>query len=74
MLVMQYTRPKPDFKLTKQERAGLLKNYFDFYVEFVGRDPDTLIRKVPRTAFSELNDKIGGLLLQAAKDLATQGE
>ena len=69
---MQYTRPKPDSKLTKQERAALLKSYFDFYAELVRRDPNALIRKAPRTAFSELNNKIGGLLLQAAKNLASQ--
>ena len=69
---MQYVRPKPAFKLSKQERADLLKRYYEFCAQQAGVDVSTLNIKVPRAAFIDLHNRVGELLLETSKRLATQ--
>jgi len=68
---MTYIRPKSDHKLSPDEKRELLKEYFDYYQEVSNTDPEHLNSKLPRSAFDDLLNEIGELILKKAKILAS---
>ena len=68
---MNYIRPKSDHKLSPAEKRELLQEYFDYYHEVSISDPDRLNSKLPRSAFSDLLNEIGCLILEKSKILAS---
>jgi hypothetical protein len=70
--MMTFTRPVNINTLSKEKKLALLKDYVSHYEREAAVDPTTLNRKVPREAFSELLDRIGGLLLQESKSMAIE--
>ncbi|MDX6577106.1 MAG: hypothetical protein QOE96_3059 [Blastocatellia bacterium] len=69
---MAFTRPVNSNALSKEKKLALLKDYVSHYEHEAALDPTTLNRKVPREAFSELLDRIGSLLLQESRSMATE--
>lgn len=69
---MKYAHPKPSVKPAKEERSALLKEYFDLCRHQAAQDAGALNRKVPREAFRDLHERVGLLLLDEAKKLATE--
>jgi hypothetical protein len=69
---MKYRRPQPDSRLAKAARQELLHAYFHEYRPMAQQQPDALNRKIPRAAFAAVLDRIGGLLLEAAAELAQE--
>jgi hypothetical protein len=69
---MKYRRPRPDSRLTKAARQELLRAYFDEYRRMAQQQPEALNRKIAREAFAAVLDRIGGLLLEAAAQLAQE--
>lgn len=67
---MNYTRPKSDHKLSPDEKRVLLQEYFDYYHEVSITNPKRLNSKLPRSAFDDLLNEIGGLILEKVKILA----
>jgi hypothetical protein len=53
-----------------EEKTQLLKEHFDQYAALIKRDPPALNAKAPRSAFENLLNQIGHLLLAEAKRLA----
>ncbi|WIG93163.1 hypothetical protein [Myxococcus sp. SDU36] len=68
---MTYERPKPKAKLSKPERKELLERYYGEYRAWAAEDHSCLNRKVPRGAFNEMLNQVGGLLLEQAGMMAT---
>ena len=68
---MTYIRPKSDHKLSPEEKRELLQEYFDYYHEVSISNPDRLNSKLPRSAFEDLLNEIGELILEKAKILVT---
>ena len=69
---MAFTRPVNVNALSKEKKLALTREYVSHYEREAALDPTTLNRKVPREAFSELLDRIGGLLLQESRRMATE--
>lgn len=68
---MAYKRPRPEAKLSKDERAELLTRYYGEYRAWATEDASQLNRKVPREVFEGLLNQIGELLLEHAAQAAT---
>jgi hypothetical protein len=68
---MTYIRPKSDHALSPGEKKDLLQEYFDYYKEIAVSNPDLLNSKLPRSAFNELIDEIGELILKKADLLSS---
>jgi hypothetical protein len=69
---MTFTRPVNSNALSKEKKLALLKDYVSHYEQEAALDSTTLNRKVPRETFSELLDRIGSLLLQESRRMATE--
>jgi len=67
---MTYTRPKSEHKLSPDEKRELLQEYFDYYHEVSVSNPELLNSKLPRSAFDELINEIGELILEKTEKLA----
>jgi hypothetical protein len=65
-----YKRPKNQITLTKSQREGLLREYFDHYRRMARDNPALLNQKLPRETYKALLDIIGRVLLERTKDLA----
>jgi hypothetical protein len=70
--VPAYQRPQPSQRLTGAERDEFLRRYYEEYAEIAAARPDSLNVKVPRTAFHDLVDRIGAVLLSVSADLARE--
>jgi hypothetical protein len=68
----EYKRPKSRTTLTKAQREGLLREYFDHYRTIAKNNPALLNQKLPREISKALLDVIGGVLLEQTKDLAVK--
>jgi len=68
---MTYIRPKREHKLSLDEKRELLQEYFDYYHEVSVSDPELLNSKLPRSAFDELINEIGELILEKTEKLAS---
>ena len=68
---MTYIRPKSDHNLTPDEKRELLKEYFDYYQEVAVNNPGLLNLKLPRSAFNDLLNDIGKLILSKAEKLSS---
>lgn len=60
---MTYIRPKSEHKFSPDEKKELLQEYFDYYQDVALNDPRRLNSKLPRSAFDELLNEIGELIL-----------
>ncbi len=67
---MPYIRPKSEFQLSPEEKRVLLQEYFEFYQNIAVKKPDLLNSKVTRTAFDDLLNEIGALILKRSELLA----
>jgi hypothetical protein len=67
-----YRRPRNRVSLTKIQRHELLNNYFQHYRAVAATNSALLNQKLPREAFDELLDAVGGFLFQRTKDLASK--
>jgi hypothetical protein len=68
-----YDRPTSRKKLSKAEKLDLLKGYTQYYRKLYAADKTVLNRKVPREAFKDLLDRIGGTLLAESVKFAKAG-
>ncbi len=68
---MTYIRPKSKHKLSPDEKRELLQEYFDYYHNVSLTEPSLLNSKLPRSAFDELLDEIGELILAKARLLSS---
>jgi len=68
---MTYIRPKSEHKLSPEEKRELLQEYFDYYYEVSISNPERLNSKLPRSAFNELINEIGELILGKTEKLAS---
>jgi len=60
--------------MAKEDRATLLREYFDHYRLAVANDPSALNQKIPRAAFADMLDRIGDLvLIEARRTASTPG-
>lgn len=66
---MKYIRPKSDLKLSPEDKRELLIEYFDYYRNVSKSAPQLLNSKLPRSAFDELLNDIGVLILNKASDV-----
>ena len=66
-----YVRPSHSSRLTAAEKTQLLNEHFAHYAALISQNPAALNVKVPRTAFDQLLNQIGSLLLAESKRLAT---
>ena len=72
---MTYTRPKSNHTLSPDEKRDLLQEYFDYYREISKTNPELLNSKLPRSAFDDLLNDIGELIIKRAESLvATDSE
>lgn len=69
---MPYSRPRSAVKLSKDERAELLRAYVAHYCELAQTSPALLNQKIARGAFAPLLDRIGQLLLEEAQRAAVE--
>lgn len=67
---MTYKRPTNRLPLLKADKLNLLKDYIEHYRQLATTDKTALNRKVPREAFNDLLDRVGGLLLAESAKLA----
>jgi len=67
-----YQRKRPGLKLTKSEREELLREHWNFYRAQSKRDPSVLNRKLPRSAFSDLLDELGAIILDRVSEIASR--
>jgi hypothetical protein len=67
---MVYRRPHCERRLTPEEKKELINGYLDFYKGQAQQDIQNLNKKIPREAFEEFLDEIGGLLLQKSALMA----
>ena len=67
----RYVRPANKTPLSKSAKVELLNAYAEHYQQVATSNPAALNAKVPRDAFAEMLDGIGGLLLAHAAGLAT---
>ncbi len=68
---MTYIRPKSNHALSPDEKRDLLQEYFDYYKEVAKNNPELLNSKLPRSAFDELINEIGELILKKTEALAS---
>jgi hypothetical protein len=64
-----YQRPKSGIKLSPEEKLKLIKEYFEYYEKSAKESPNILNSKLSRTAFDELLNKIGFLVLSETEKL-----
>jgi hypothetical protein len=69
---MAYKRAVNAEALTSGEKKALLAEYFAHYEREAARDRTTLNRKLPRTAFSRLIDRIGEVVVEESTRLAEE--
>jgi len=67
---MAYVRPKSAYTLSRDEKRELLQEYFDYYHNASINNPGLLNSKIPRSAFNELLDEIGELILNKSESLS----
>jgi hypothetical protein len=67
-----YVRPRSTATLTKAERTKLIRDNFEHYRSLAAQDHALLSEKIPREAFKDVLDRMGGLLLDEAKKLADE--
>lgn len=67
---MTYIRPKSKFKLTPEEKESLIQEYFDFYKKLTIQNPDLINSKIPRSAFDDLLNEIGELIINKSETFA----
>lgn len=67
---MTYTRPKSVIQISPEEKRSLLQEYFDFYQNIATHKPALLNSKVPRSAFNDLLNEFGELILKKSKTFA----
>jgi hypothetical protein len=70
---MSYIRPKSNHALSPDEKRDLLQEYFDYYREVSKSNPELLNSKLPRSAFDNLLNDIGELILAKAETLTATG-
>jgi hypothetical protein len=71
---MAYVRPINLVPLSKEQNLNLLSEYFEHYRGLIASDKTALNRKVSRSDFSDLLDRIGEVLLaESAKLAETEG-
>jgi hypothetical protein len=70
----QYKRPKSPITLTKTQREGLLREYFDHYRAIAKKNTALLNQKLPREISKAFLDVVGSVLLDQTKDLALKPE
>ncbi len=68
---MAYTRPKSNLALSPDEKRDLLQEYFDYYKEVAENQPELLNSKLPRSAFDDLINEIGELILKKSESLSS---
>jgi hypothetical protein len=68
---MSYQRPTNPNPLSKAEKIELLREYSEYYRSLAITDQSALNSKVPRDAFAALLDRIGKLLLDESKQMAS---
>ncbi len=68
---MSYQRPTNPNPLSKAEKVELLREYSEYYRSLATTDQSALNRKVPRDAFADLLDRIGKLLIDESKQMAS---
>jgi hypothetical protein len=68
----EYKRPKSQIVLTKAQREGLLREYFDHYRAIAKKNPALLNQKLPRDVYKALLHVMGSVLLAQTKDLAAK--
>jgi hypothetical protein len=69
---MPYERRTPRHRLDKTQKveivAALVEHYRDIYPD----EPDALNRKLPKSAFADLLDEVGELLVERSRSMATE--
>lgn len=70
--MIAFTRPANINALSKETKLTLPKDHVSHYEREAALEPTALNRKIPREAFSELLDRIGGLLLQESRKMAIE--
>ncbi|MGC9198853.1 MAG: hypothetical protein ACP5E5_07925 [Acidobacteriaceae bacterium] len=69
---MAYERPKSP-SLPPEEKRILLKQYVEHYWALYKRNPNALNAKLPKSAFDDLLNKLGEMLLAESRSLASNG-
>ena len=68
---MSYQRPTNPNPLAKAQKVELLREYSEYYRKLAATDQSALNQKVPRDAFVAMLDRIGNLLIDESKQIAT---
>jgi hypothetical protein len=68
---MAYVRPTNAAALSPEAKNVLLKKYGDFYRELAAGNPGELNKKLPRSALEGALDRLGAVIVEEAKILAT---
>lgn len=68
---MAYARSENQKPLSKPEKVSLMRDYIDHYRRLAQVDPAVLNVKVPRDAFEGLLDRVGELLVEESRRLAS---
>jgi hypothetical protein len=68
---MAYERPENKLPLSPEEKPVLLKQYFEYYRGLYEKNPSALNAKLPRSAFDDLLNELGEMLLERSKSLAS---
>jgi hypothetical protein len=72
---MAYERPENKLPLSPEEKPVLLKQYFEYYRGLYEKNPSALNAKLPRSAFDDLLNELGEMLLAKSGSLASiEGE
>ena len=67
----RYVRPRT-VKLAKTERAKLIRDNFQHYKAIAVEDQKLLSQKISSDGFKDVLDRVGALLIDEAKELATK--
>jgi hypothetical protein len=67
---MAYERPRPKVKLNKEQRLALLDEYYQHYRKIAKENPALLNQKLESSAFRELLQQVGELLVSRSGELA----
>lgn len=68
---MSYKRPTNANPLTKADKVQLLREYSQYYRQLINTDQSAMNRKLPREAFAQLLDRIGQLLIEESRKMAS---
>jgi len=68
---MAYERPENELPLSPEEKPILLKQYFEYYRALSETNPSALNAKLPRSAFEDLLNELGEMLLAKSRSLAS---